>query len=181
MDRILLNGYIERLIDSQGHDEEARDAIAGFAREIRGSSPIQLRGIMQKPGGSFSGQTPEHGSVKVEDDKPETKEFSRGIVQERAGYHKIWRQDRWIHISHFWKSEVETYSEAEMAQQWVLALDRQGRPEWFGERGIRHLFTFRLTRLLAIDFSREVYEERWGTSIDKQHKGTLVVAVSVSA
>jgi hypothetical protein len=181
MDRLLLNGYIERLIDTKGHDAEAREAVAEFARSMKGSSPFQVRGVMQKPGGSFTGQTPEHGPVQVDDEKPETKEFSRGLVQERAGYYKLWRQDQWIHISHFWKAEMETQSEAEMAQQWVLALNKDGQAQWFGERGLKHLYTLRLTRLFAIEFSREMFEEQWGTSIDRQHKGTLVVAVSVTA
>ena len=143
MDRIALNGYIEKLIETKGHDEESREAVVEFARGMKGSSPFQFRGVMQKPGGSFTGQTPEHGSVQVDDDKPETREFSRGVVQERAGHYKVWRQKEWIHISHFWKAEIATQSESEMAQQWVLALDKDGHAEWFGERGLKHLYTLR--------------------------------------
>jgi hypothetical protein len=181
MDRIELNGYIERLIDSNGQDAEARKAVVDFALGMQGSSPIQLRGILQKPGGSFTGQTPEHGNIKVDDDKTETKEFSHGSVLERVGYYKIWRQKDWIHISHFWKSEAETMSETEQSQQWVLALNKANEPEWFGERGIKHLYTLRLTKLLTIDFSREMFEERWGPSLKKQHKGALAIAVSIQA
>jgi len=181
MDRFELNGFIERLIDSNGHDAEARNAVLEFALGIQGSSPIQLRGIVQKPGGSFTGQTPEHGAVKVDDGKPETKEFSHGSVLERVGYYKVWRQKDWVHISHFWKAEAETMSEAEQSQQWVLALSKSNEPEWFGERGIKHLYTLRLTKLLTIIFSREMFEERWGPSLKKQHKGALAIAVSIQA
>lgn len=181
MDRIELNGHIERLIDSNGHDAGARDAILSFALGMKGSSPFQFRGIYQKPGGKVSGQTPQHGQVEVEDERPETKEFSSGAVLERVGYYKIWRQKDWIQISHFWKAELETASEVEMARQWVLALDKRNQPAWFGERGIKHLYTLRLTRLLSINFSREMFEERWGPSPSKQHKGALVLAVTITA
>lgn len=181
MDKFELNTLIERLIDSNGHDAEARAAVLDFALKMKGSSNLQIRGIVQKPGSGFSGQTPQHGQVSVDDDRPETKEFSSGAVQERIGYYKIWRQKDWIHISHFWKAETETMSETETSQQWVLALDKKSRPEWFGERGIKHLYTLRMTKLLQIVFSREMFEERWGPTVRAQHKGALVVAVSITA
>lgn len=181
MDRIELNTFIERLIDSNGGDAEARAAVLEFALAMKGSSNLQIRGVVQTPGSGFSGQTPQHGQVKVDDDRPETKEFSSGSVQERIGYYKIWRQKDWIHISHFWKSDVDTMSETEVSRQWVLALNKQNQAEWFGERGIKHLYTLRLTKLLQIELSREMFEERWGPSVSAQHKGALVVAVSITA
>jgi hypothetical protein len=69
----------------------------------------------------------------------------------------------------------------EMAKQWVLALDKRDQAIWFGERGIKHLYTLRLTRLLNISFSREMIEERWGPSPKKHHKGALVLAVTITA
>ena len=181
MDRIELNGQIERLIDSDGHDEEARRAIVDFGLSIQGSSSFQFKGLYQKPGGTVSGQTPQHGQVEVKDEHPETREFSSGSVLERVGYYKIWRQREWIHIAHFWKSEIETSSETEMARQWVLALDHSNQPEWFGERGVKHLFTLRLTKILRIEFSREMFEERWGPTVKRQHKGAIAIAVTISA
>lgn len=181
MDRIELNGCIEKLIDSKGHDAEARRAIVEFALGMKGSSPFQMQGIIQRPGGSISGQTPQHGQVQVEDERPETKEFSAGSVQERVGYYKVWRQKEWIHISHFWKANETTTSEVEDAQQWVLVLNKENQPEWFGERGMKHLYTLRMTKVLTIEFSREMFEERWGPSVMKQHKGALAIAVSINA
>ena len=181
MDRIELNGHIERLIESNGHDAEARAAIVEFALGMKASASFQFRGLYQKPGGTVSGQTPQHGSVEIKDDHPETKEFTTGSVQERVGYYKIWRQKNWIHISHFWKADVETQSEVEDAQQWVLALDANDAPEWFGERGLKHLYTLTMTRVLRINFSQEMFEERWGETVNRRHKGGLVVAVSVNA
>ena len=178
--RIELNGMIERLIDSNGHDAEARDTIVEFAMQMKGSSAFQFKGLYQKPGGTISGQT-EHGQMEIKDDKPETKEFSSGSVQERVGYFKLWRQKEWIHISHFWKSEIETASENEITQQWVLALDKNNAAEWFGERGIKPLFSLKLTKFLTIEFSREMFEERWGPSINRQHKGAIAIAVTISA
>jgi hypothetical protein len=180
MDRISLNGFIERLIDSSGSDQEAREAIVEFANSMKGSSHLQFRGLIQKPGGTFTGQTPEHGSVQVDDDKPETKEFSRGTVQERVGYYKVWKQKDWVHISHFWKSDVETASDAEMSQQWVLALDRTGNPQWFGERGLKHIYTFKLGSVIILDVGREMFEERWGVSVGKQHKGAFAIALTIA-
>lgn len=179
MDRIELNGYIERLIDSNGCDAEARQAVLEFASRIKGSASFQLRGILQKPGGSITGQTPQHGEVKIED-SPETTEFSHGSVLERVGYYKLWRHKNWIHISHFWKADDGTLSETEMAQQWVLALDRKNQAEWFGERGLQHLFTLRLTKLLVIEFHREMFEERWGPSVSRRHKGALAIGVNIN-
>lgn len=181
MDRITLNGYIERLIDSDGHDAEARAAVLAFALEMKESSPVQMNALIEKPGSSFTGQTPEHGNVKVDDDKKETKEYSAGSVLERVGYYKIWRQKEWVHISHFWKAEVTTESETEQTQQWVLAYHKTTlEAEWFGERGIKHLYTLKLTRMLNIDFNREMFEERWGPSLKRQHRGALQIAVAVS-
>lgn len=181
MDRIELNGHIERLIDSNGHDGEARQAVLDFALGIRGSSSLQVRGLIQKPGSTITGQTPEHGEVKVEDERAETKEFTAGAILERVGFYKIWRQKDWIHISHFWKAEAETASETEAAQQWVLALGKDNQAVWFGERGFKHLFSLKLTSLLRIDFGREMFEERWGPEVARQHKGALVVGVSINA
>lgn len=180
MDRLELNACIERLIDSNGHDAEARQAVLAFARDMKGSSNLQIRGVVQSPGDGVSGQTPEHGQVQVDDDRPQTREFSAGSVLERVGYYKIWRHKDWIHIAHFWKSDTATMSEVEMAKQWVLAVGKHGEAVWFGERGVEHLYSLRLTRLLRIQFSREMFEERWGPDVDSRHKGALVVAVTVN-
>lgn len=176
MDKLELNSLIERLIDSKGHDREAREAVAEFGRSIRSPKPIQIEGRYQKPGGTVSGQT-EHGLVSMEDDRQQVKEFARGVAQERVGYYKVSRQDlkrKWdrILIDHFWKSDVPTQSETEIAQQWAIELDNDDQPLWFGERGIQHVRTFRCTSRLSLEVNREVFQESWpGT--EAQHKGML--------
>ena len=179
VDRLELNAQIERLIDSRGHDEEARAALAAFGAGLKPGSPVQMLGAIIKPGSTVSGQTPEHGTVKVEDEKPERKEFEKGVIQERVGFYKLTRQKNLLVISHFWKADVGTQSETELAPEWALALDRWGSPEWFGERAVKPLLRIPLGSL-AIDVTRNVYVESWGTGPGRHHNGALMVAVSLS-
>jgi hypothetical protein len=179
MDRLELNAYIERLIDSRGEDEEARTVLAEFAAGLKSGSPLQVLGVIVKPGSTVSGQTPEHGTVKVEDDKAERREFEKGVVQERVGFYKLTRQKNLLVISHFWKSDPGTQSETEPAPEWSLALDRWGNPDWFGERAIKPIFRIPFGPLV-IDVTRNVYVESWGAWPGRQHNGALMVAVSLS-
>jgi hypothetical protein len=41
--KLVLNRHIERLIETDGHDQEARNAIAASAAELV-SSPLQIEG-----------------------------------------------------------------------------------------------------------------------------------------
>jgi hypothetical protein len=179
VDRLELNAYIERLIDSRGHDEEARGVLAEFAANLDPGSPVQMLGAIVKPGSSVSGQTPEHGTVKVEDEKEERREFEKGVVQERVGLYKLMRQKNLLVISHFWKADLGTQSETEPAPEWALALDRAGWPMWFGERAVKRLFRVPIGPLV-IDVTRNVYVESWGGWPGRQHNGALMVAVSFS-
>ena len=99
MDKLVLNGYIERLIASKGHDEEAREAILAFAKTIRKSSRVQIDASLSLPGSTVTGQTPAQGTVQIRDDQVETKEFSRGLAVERVGYYKLWWQQNWLLIA----------------------------------------------------------------------------------
>ena len=179
VDRLELNALIERLIDSGGHDEEARMALAAFGGGLKPGSPVQMLGSIIKPGSTVSGQTPEHGTVKVEDDKPERRDFEKGVIQERVGFYKLTRQKNLLVISHFWKADLGTQSETELAPEWALALDRSGNPDWFGERAVKPVFRIPLGRLV-IDVTRNVYVESWGAGPGRHHNGALMVAVSLS-
>ncbi len=179
MDRLELNAQIERLIDSKGEDEEARAALAEFASGLKPGSPVQMLGAIIRPGSTVSGQTPEHGTVKVEDEKTERREFEKGVIQERVGFYKLTRQKNLLVISHFWKSDLGTQSETELAPEWALALDRAGSPDWFGERAVKPVFRLPLGGLV-IDVTRNVYVESWGGWPGRHHNGALMVAVSLS-
>jgi hypothetical protein len=179
VDRLELNAQIERLIESRGHDEEARAALAAFGARLKPGSPVQMLGAIVKPGSTVSGQTPEHGTVKVEDEKAERKEFERGVIQERVGFYKLTRQKNLLVIAHFWKSDLGTQSETELAPEWALALDRAGHPDWFGERAVKPVFRLPLGPLV-VEVTRNVYVESWGLWPGKHHNGALMVAVSLS-
>jgi hypothetical protein len=179
-EKLELNAHIERLIDSKGHDAEARQIVAAFGRGIRQASPISFNAAITKPGDTILGQT-EHGTVLAGDDRPETKEYSKGEVVERIGYYKVSRLRRWICLSHFWKSDPGTESETELSQEWALALDKSGAPEWFGERARYPVGGFRLTRALVVQVSRNVYVESWGPADGKQHHGGFVIEIVINA
>jgi hypothetical protein len=182
MDRFALNSYIERLIDAKGHDEEARQVLAEFGSRLS-TSKVSVEGVIKHSGDKFSGQTPQHGQIQIEDDKEQTKEFSAGGQQERVGYFKLAREkyqkERRISITHFWKADLETMSEVELPQQWVLATDQEGVPLWFGERGMKHITTLRMTKFVGLAISREMFRESWGPSPETDHKGRLVFALTV--
>lgn len=183
MDRLRLNSQIERLIESKGHDEASRNAVAEFALTIRTPSPVEIETLYRGSGGAMSGQTPEHGQVQIGEDKPDAHEFSRGVVRERVGYYKLaryqLRRKHWVVISHFWKADETTQSETELAQEWVLALDGDNRPLWFGERGFKHLWALKLTKYLQLQISRELYPETWGPTPGAVHKGALHFDVTI--
>lgn len=178
-EKLALNAWIERLIDSKGHDAEARSKVADFGRAIQQAKALSFKAGITKSGGNVLGETPQQGSVLVNDDRKETKEYSAGEVVERVGYYKLWRLRRWICVSHFWKSDVGTESETELAQEWALALDRHGLPEWFGERARYRMFSFRITRALAVIVSRNVFIESWGAQEGRRHHGGFHIAIEV--
>ena len=153
-------------------------AIVEFAKTLRNANRFQLEASASLPGNTVTGQTPEHGSIQVEDDRPRTKEFSAGVSRARVGYYKIWRQKRWIFISHFWKSDTGTESDTELGQQWVLAVDKKQEPVWFAERGRRHLGTLNLG-FFSIEIGRDFYPETWGQSHGKEHKGAYAVVICI--
>jgi hypothetical protein len=181
MDRLELNAHIERLIESRGADAQARAAIEQFASTMKRASKVAVEGKISRPGGNVSGQTPEHGSVQIEDDRPQTTEFAKGVSRERVGYYKLTRQTKdLLLITHFWKADPGTESETELAPEWAMGLDDSGRAAWFGERARKPVCRLPFTRHLVIDVSRDVYVETWGPSIESHHKGGYYVAVIVS-
>ena len=171
-----MNSLIERLVDSLGHDAEARDAVVAFGLWMKESASFEVQGKIITPGGKISGQTPQHGNIEIKDDREKTKDFSHGVTRERIGYYKLWKQKlrkrTWIFISDFWKADEGTQSETEMARQWALLLEPDGRPAWFGERGIKEIMRIPLG-VGTICFRREMYRATWGASSGQEHKGGL--------
>lgn len=180
--RFALNAQIERLIDSRGHDENARDEVAAFGRTLSRSSRFEMEMRVEESGGSVSAQTPQHGTVRIEDARQKSREIHYGEHKERIGYYKLWRetQQNWICISHYWKSDAGTQSETELPRQWALALDNSGSPAWFAERAMRALWTLRLTKALVLTINREIYTEEWGSEEGKEHNGGIHIALVVS-
>ena len=167
----------------KGHDDAARTAVAEFALTNRTPSPIEVEGAFGGSSGAVSGHTPQYGQVQIGDDNSQTREFSRGAVRERVGYYKLARYQtrgkHWVVIEHFWKADETTASETERTQQWVLALDRNGGPLWFGERGFKHVWTVRLTKLLCVSLSRELYPATWAETLGQVHRGASNVEVVI--
>lgn len=174
-DRLALNAHIERLTDSRGQDEEARRVLAQFAGTLKPSASFQVEAKVREDGGSVTGQTPDHGSVQVSDDHLETKAYSHGVERERIGYFTLAREKNRLVIAHFWKSMPGTESETEPAQAWALALNPQGEPMWFGERGRRALWSLKLTRSLRLEVSRYWYREDWGPNIGREHPDAILM------
>ena len=84
-------------------------------------------------------------------------------------------------IEHFWKADETTASETERTQQWVLSLNREGAPTWFGERGFKHICTLRLTKLLCLSLSRELYPETWAETPGEVHRGAWNIEVVIDS
>ena len=180
MDRLALNAMVERLLESNGQDAEAREALAAFTTEMKRSSPWRFYSHISTPGDKISGQT-NLGTVEVENDKPVERQISLGAREERIGYYKLIRQGRELEITHFWKSDVATHSETEMAQSWRLYLDKKNNPVWFGEKAVKHLFTLPIAgRYVRIIVNRELYVKRWGTEGPDIRPGALAIQVEVT-
>jgi hypothetical protein len=177
-ERLELNALIERLIDSKGADSEAREALAGYARTLRTGSGFQFEGMIQRPGGTVAGQTPQHGSVEVRDDA-RTTEISKGMPIERVGFYKLSRVRNRLRIEHHWKSGPGTESQTELPQEWALELDRAGAPVWFGERAQQILFSIG-PPTAHLQVSRMLLVESWGANVGKRHHGGFAVLIAVS-
>lgn len=184
MDRYLLSAAVERLISSKGHDEAARNTVAEFGRTLPNASQFQFEASITKDDDIVTGETPEHGVLQLRPDTSSTREFAHETCKERVGFYKLWRhKDRrkdWILISHFWKSDHTTESDAEPAEQWVLALTEPGAPLWFGVRGLRSLFSLTLFKGIMLQANRELYLESWGPSIGHRHNAGILLTFLVT-
>src|ERR1041385_6373970 len=71
---------LKRLIESKGHDEEARNGIAEFAqRKMQVFQTIRTFTVPKSPGTGFTGHTDEMGDVQIPDDeKKKTTTFTFG-------------------------------------------------------------------------------------------------------
>lgn len=180
MDRLALNAMLERLLDSDGHDEEARHVLAAFATDMERSSPWRFYSHISTPGDRITGQT-NLGTLEVESDRPMEREMSLGAREERIGHYKLIRQGGELEITHFWKSDAATASEEEMAPAWRLSLDGDGKPFWFGEKALKHLFTLPLFgRFVQIVVNRELFVRRWGPDGPGIRRGALSIQMEIT-
>jgi hypothetical protein len=180
MDRFALNTMLERLLDSEGHDPEARDALAAFATQLKCSSRWRFYSFLSTPGNKISGQT-DLGTIEVENDRPVERRMSLGAHEERIGHYKLLRQGSELEITHFWKSESGSVSETELAQAWRLCMDKADRPIWFGEKAVKHLFTLPLGgRFARLIVNRELFLKLWSTEGPEIRPGGWAIQVEVS-
>lgn len=171
---------IERLLESDGADAESRLAVARFAAGMRGSWTWRFHSLISKPGNKITGQT-NLGTVQVEDEHGETRETSVGEREVRIGQYKLVRLGREVEITHFWKSDLGTFSETEQPEAWRLCMNRQGEPIWFGARAIRHLFTLPVAgRYVTLVVTQELFVKRWATEGPEVRTGALGIQLYVS-
>jgi hypothetical protein len=176
-DKFAINAVIDRLIESQGHDAEARSALYAFAKEQLPPTPRMSLGMETKtPGDGFTGHT-SHGDVQITDEKEQVKTYELGVRRERIGSYRISRQSplrgRWkIIIEHFWKAELGTNSEVEEPPTWCVECDDSG-PLWVGEQGSRTVWT------IGLHVQRRDYLERWGPHPGKLHLAGWSVGAEV--
>lgn len=181
MDRLALNAMLERLLDSDGRDEEARQALATFTQGMKRSSPWRFYSHISTPGDRISGQTDIGTTLEVEDERPIDREMSLGVCEERVGHYKLLRQGGELEITHFWKADPGTASETEMAQSWRLCLNGSNEPVWFGEKALKHLFTLPLIgRFVQVVVSRELFLKRWGKHGPEIRRGALAIQVEIT-
>lgn len=79
-----LNAAIERLIESSGNDAEAREILVSYAITMQSDRGASMDISARSTGGSFSGATPENGTVKVELDSEHKREWSFGQNSKRT-------------------------------------------------------------------------------------------------
>ena len=147
MNAIELNAHLLRLIESEGHDEEARNAVVEAAHRMQPNSLVQVwrKTTTTSAGAEAAGHTDTGHDVTVglRDGEKETKEISWGDKSLRVGHFKLSCQKSLrkrdggkilsIRIRHFWKSDPATRSETEAPEEWTLQFDKAGQPEYFAK------------------------------------------------
>jgi hypothetical protein len=180
-----LNAVIERLINSNGSDNQARDELSSFASSLLPEGDLRMDVSVDHPGGNFSGHTPQHGNVTVSDNSEQKTEWSFGETMVRVGYFKVSRSickkafkpgaiEQRIVITHFWKSDPTTESESESPEAWCLSCNAKMEPVWFGQFASRQLLHFGYLSL----YKREIHET-WGNHPGSIHSHGLHIGVFV--
>jgi hypothetical protein len=173
-----LNAAIERLIESSGNDADAREILISFAMTMQSDRSASVDISAQSSGGSFSGATPQNGTVKIELDSGDKREWSFGENSKRVGYYKLSRittkplfrevKEERILITHFWKADAGAKSDSEEAEAWCLACNSKMEPLWFGQVGSLELFHLGPFSVIF----REA-RETWGRNLGTAHPHAL--------
>ena len=180
MDRFSLNAMLERLLESDGEDAEAREALAKFTAGMKGSCRWRFHSHVQSPGDKIGGQT-NLGTVEIEDDRPVDRKLTLGVREVRIGQFKLTRHRRELEIKHFWKADEETFSETELAEAWRLCMDKQWRPIWFGTRAIKHLFTIPVAGpYVRLTVTQELFLKRWAIKGPDVERGALGIQLYIT-
>jgi hypothetical protein len=167
VDRLELNNHVQCLIDSEGHDQESRDAIASIRNEIPNAAVVGGQFNATDANGKLTGLTTSGSNMSL--NTTTTTSASFGDRALRAGYYKLFRDRCDIVIEHFWKSELGSHSEDELFEAWRLGLTKDGKPSWFGKRGRSDLFNLRILPRAALRVSRNYFVESWGLNVGKRH------------
>jgi len=103
--RNLFGNAIEKLILSDGEDEDAAIAVISFAESIPSSRVIRTKKYKSQSKTRITAQTPELGNISIENDKTDYQMVSEGIFKERVGKYLIWKIDgeefKYIYIQPF--------------------------------------------------------------------------------
>jgi hypothetical protein len=169
--RLELNNHVQRLIDSEGHDQESRDAIASIRKEIPKPTVVGGQFNASDTNGKLTGLTTSGGNTSI--NTTTTTSASFGDRALRAGYYKLFQDRGDIVIEHFWKSELGSQSEDELFEAWRLGLTKDGKPSWFGKRGRADLFNLKILPRVALQVSRDYFVESWGLNVGKRHPYTF--------
>jgi hypothetical protein len=176
--RIQLNAAIQRLIESKGFSDEARQTVYEFGVSLAAVSRVSGSVKMETPGDSVTGYTQEQGSVQIHEDKEQVRKVEFGAERARIGAYKIWREKTKrgkfrFTIAHFWKLDQGTESMDEMPEAWCLECDQNG-PVWFGERATRTIFQH-----FGLCLKRHLFVESWGGNAGKHHRAGLAIYLSL--
>lgn len=135
-----INQSITDLIESRGHNEAARNAVAALVHDLPGpaytltitrSAPDEPNVFLGDTGyGTQIGADDPEGKPKI---KRWTSQEPRRIGDYKLHKSKPRRDGIDIIINRFWASDETTKVEEGPVQRWMLSLDKGFNPKWFGE------------------------------------------------
>lgn len=118
-------------------------AFAQYALTKEESFTFSFTNQSPSDSGSVTGHTPEAGNVTVKDeDGSKAKTYEIGTHRARVGHYKVSRHvskklGNVLHIQHFWKADVETFSETETPTLYMLPYNADHQPTDFGREGTK--------------------------------------------